>query len=126
MPVTLSIKRVPDKLVARLKRRAAAHHRSLQGELLSLLEQAVATPITAERAKMSVAEVMREIKRIGLRTPDESVQMVREDRDRGHHISSMDECGFGEVCDALDKLGLHTESDSVRIIREMRDGRQSD
>jgi len=30
----------PDDMVARLRRRAAEHHRSLQGELLSILEKA--------------------------------------------------------------------------------------
>jgi plasmid stability protein len=81
MPVNLSIKHVPDKIVAKLKRRAAANHRSLQGELVTILEQAAETPGTAGETKKSVDEVWRELKRIGLRTPDESVQMIREDRD---------------------------------------------
>jgi len=38
MPVTLSVKNVPDKLAERLRQRAASHHRSLQGELLAILE----------------------------------------------------------------------------------------
>ncbi|MBF0395069.1 MAG: Arc family DNA-binding protein, partial [Alphaproteobacteria bacterium] len=35
MPSNLSIKNAPDDVVRRLKERAAAHHRSLQGELLA-------------------------------------------------------------------------------------------
>jgi hypothetical protein len=35
----------------------------------------------AGETKKSVDEVWRELKRIGLWTPDESVQMIREDRD---------------------------------------------
>ena len=40
MTVTLSIKKVPERVVKRLKRRAAIHKRSLQGELMAVLEQA--------------------------------------------------------------------------------------
>ena len=75
VPVNLSIKRVPDRIVAKLRRRAIAHHRSLQGELLSLLEEAV------EPGRLTVEELRREIKKLGLRTPDESIAMIREDRD---------------------------------------------
>jgi antitoxin FitA len=73
--VNLSIKRVPDRIVAKLRRRAMAHHRSLQGELLSLLEEAV------EPGRLTVEELRREIKKLGLSTPDESTAMIREDRD---------------------------------------------
>ena len=41
MPVSLSIKNVPDEIVDKLRQRAAQNHRSLQGELLFLLEEAV-------------------------------------------------------------------------------------
>jgi plasmid stability protein len=34
MPVNLSIKNVPDEVVAELRAQAKRHHRSLQGELL--------------------------------------------------------------------------------------------
>jgi plasmid stability protein len=73
--VNLSIKRVPDRIVAKLRRRAMAHHRSLQGELLSLLEEAV------EPGRLTVEELRREIRKLGLSSPDESTGMIREDRD---------------------------------------------
>ncbi len=41
MPVTLTIKQVPDRLADGLRRRAAANRRSQQQELLVLLERAV-------------------------------------------------------------------------------------
>ena len=75
MPVNLSIKRVPDKIVAKLRRRAMAHHRSLQGELLSLLEEAV------EPSRLTVEELRGEIRKLGMSTRDESTAMIREDRD---------------------------------------------
>ena len=50
MPVSLSIKSVPDALVERLRRRAEGNHRSLQRELLAIVEAAVQTPTRATRA----------------------------------------------------------------------------
>lgn len=41
MPVSLSIKAVPDELVERLRRRADGNHRSLQRELMAIVEAAV-------------------------------------------------------------------------------------
>lgn len=76
MTVTLSIKNVPDALAERLRRRAGTHHRSLQGELLAILEEAVA----GER-RISIAEARRMILERGLETPTEARDMVRSDRD---------------------------------------------
>ena len=76
MPINLSIKNVPDEIVARLKARAARHHRSLRGEVLAILETAVAGP-----EPLSVDEVLAEVHRIGLSTPSESAAMIRADRD---------------------------------------------
>ena len=44
MPVNLSIKEVPDVLADRLRRRAARNHRSLQRELMAIVEAAVSDP----------------------------------------------------------------------------------
>ena len=42
MDVNLSIKAVPQVLAERLRRRAERHHRSLQGELMAIIEAAAA------------------------------------------------------------------------------------
>jgi plasmid stability protein len=76
MTVNLSIKNVPEALAERLRRRAAARHRSLQGELLAILEEAVA----GER-RITVDEARRLVLERGLETPNEAGQMVRADRD---------------------------------------------
>jgi plasmid stability protein len=47
MPVNLSIKNVPDALAAKLRERAEHNHRSLQGELMALLESALSDPNVA-------------------------------------------------------------------------------
>ncbi|MGA1287487.1 MAG: FitA-like ribbon-helix-helix domain-containing protein [Rubrivivax sp.] len=48
MTVNLSVKDVPDDLAQRLRERAARNHRSLQGELMAIIEQAVAAGPSAE------------------------------------------------------------------------------
>ena len=75
MPVTLSIKRVPDEIAERLRERARRNHRSLQGELLALLEEA------GKPRPLTVEEVYQRVQERGLRTPDEATRWIREDRD---------------------------------------------
>jgi antitoxin FitA len=75
MTVTLSIKKVPEKLVKRLKRKAAMHKRSLQGELMAVLEEA------ASPTRLTVDELWQAVQRIGPPVPGNSVKMIREDRD---------------------------------------------
>ena len=50
MAVNLSIKDVPDDVAARLRERALRNHRSLQGELMAIVEQAAASPVAASSA----------------------------------------------------------------------------
>ncbi|NPV05215.1 MAG: Arc family DNA-binding protein [Syntrophaceae bacterium] len=76
MPVNLSIKNVPDRIADKLRERAARHRRSLQGELLVILEESV-----ARDSFLTPGELLAEVKRMGLKTPAESARFVREDRD---------------------------------------------
>jgi plasmid stability protein len=76
MPVNLSIKNAPDAIVARLKERAQRHHRSLQGEMLAIIEDAV-----SEKRRLTPAEILAEVRRSGLETPAESTAIVRAARD---------------------------------------------
>ncbi|MGQ0510961.1 MAG: FitA-like ribbon-helix-helix domain-containing protein [Betaproteobacteria bacterium] len=46
MAVNLSIKNVPEALAAKLRARAERNHRSLQGELMAILEEASNAPAT--------------------------------------------------------------------------------
>lgn len=79
MPVNLSIKNVPDELAERLRRRAEHSHRSLQGELMTILTEAAGR----SPGRISIQEARRRVMELGLRTPGESAAMVREDRDAG-------------------------------------------
>jgi len=77
MGVNISIKNVPEEELEKLRQRARNNHRSLQGELRVILSEAA-----SRQRKLTFDEAVSEIKKIGLKTPDESVQMIREDRDR--------------------------------------------
>jgi len=76
VPVNLSIKNAPDRVVQRLRERAERHHRSLQGELLAIIEAAV-----QENGPMTPTEILAEVRRLGLQTPSEAVALIRADRD---------------------------------------------
>ena len=77
MPVNLSIKNAPDHVVQRLRERAVRHRRSLQGELLAIIEDAV----RVDQPSIP-AEVLAEVSRLGLETPDEAASIIRAGRDR--------------------------------------------
>lgn len=75
MAQSLSVKDVSEDLADALRERAARNHRSLQGELLHILEAAV-------RPKPFQASALRQrIRELGFTSPDESTAMIREDRD---------------------------------------------
>lgn len=74
MAVTLSVKNVPEKLAERLRQRAARNHRSLQGELMAILEDAT-------RPGLTIDDLAERVKALGLKTPAESAAMIRADRD---------------------------------------------
>jgi antitoxin FitA len=76
MPLNLSIKNAPDEIVERLKARAARNHRSLQGELLSIIEEAVRQP-----TRLTPREALAEVQRLGLQTPAEAAAIIRAHRD---------------------------------------------
>ena len=76
MPINLSIKNAPDDVVQRLRARAERHHRSLQGELMAIIESAV-----REDRAATPADILAEVRQLGLRTPSEGAAIVRADRD---------------------------------------------
>lgn len=76
LTVNLSVKNVPKEWVEQLRQRARKHHRSLQGELLAILEESV-----KQQDKISPQGLLAELQQGGLRTPKESGAMIRKDRD---------------------------------------------
>ncbi len=75
MPVNLSVKNVPDEVMEKLRKRAKRHHRSLQGELMAILEEATGPE------RLSLDEAERRLSAIGFRTGDDSTTWIRDLRD---------------------------------------------
>ena len=83
MAVNLSIKNAPDDVVQRLRERAARNHRSLQGELMAIIEDAVKEPQPARR--FNIDEVLARDRKPWVSTrPTKSAAIIRADRDGGH------------------------------------------
>lgn len=76
MPVSLSIKNVHEVVLERLRARAKRNHRSLQNELLAIIEAAV-----MDDHEITLDELADYVHRIGLSTPDEGTAIIRELRD---------------------------------------------
>ena len=76
MPVSLSIKEVPDDLAEALRERAARNHRSIQGELMHILESAV------RPRPFQAGALWNELQTLGLSTPGDAVEIVRDTRDQ--------------------------------------------
>ena len=72
---SLSVKNVPEPLVEELRARARKNRRSLQGELIAILEESV------RPTRMTPDDVYRTVQLLGLQTSDDSTRMIREARD---------------------------------------------
>ncbi len=76
MAVTLKVENVPEEIAARLEERARKSQRSLQGELLRILERAA-----AEEERLTPGQVLEKVRSLNLKSPSESAAFVRQDRD---------------------------------------------
>jgi plasmid stability protein len=95
MPVNLSIKNVPDGLAQVLRERAAAHRRSLQQELMCLLEQSVEqgpgmdpaaradAHQTTHRSRKSLQDIAEKASRLFPQGTADSTPILRQMRDAG-------------------------------------------
>jgi antitoxin FitA len=77
MPVNISIKNAPDDLVLLLKERARRNRRSMQRELLAIIEGALQTP-----RHLTPDEVLARARRLNLSAEPLGVDIIRADRDR--------------------------------------------
>lgn len=111
MPVTLTIKQVPDALAARLKERAASQRRSLQKELLSIMEQAV---------DYGNASAMTMHPRVA--EPAHAAYAVQPARKSGRKVVS-DRLTLEQLWQRARKLGAGMNGESAAIIRRDRDAR---
>jgi predicted RNase H-like nuclease len=122
-PITLSIRDVPDDIAERLRARAKQNHRSLQGELMAIVEQAAETsglrdrqreyrvePL--EKSRMTIEELSKRAKERAIYQPGDetSAQMIRRDRDEGHGRKFVGLDGYKHgwvavwICDSIDRI----------------------
>jgi plasmid stability protein len=73
---SLSIKNVPEETLSRLRARAERNHRSLQQELLAIVEAAAFA-----ESEFTVDDLIEYVSELGLSTTDESTGWIRELRD---------------------------------------------
>lgn len=74
---SLTIRNIPESVLAALRQRAAANKRSMQGEILAILESAAAEGAT----RLSAPAVLDRVRRLGLPGESSAVRLVRADRD---------------------------------------------
>ena len=99
---SLSIKDVPEEWAQKLRERAAANHRSLQGELMALIHEAV-----AELPGVREPET----------PPYRPKKAARKTPPHGRRLT------LEELWERSRRLGGESDSDSVEIVRNLRDAR---
>lgn len=93
MSLNLSIKGVPEALAAKLRQRAERNHRSLQGELMAIIERAAQEPLdeaaamaakSERRGTKSIEQVAAELEQlfpVPIAAGPLAVDIIRADRD---------------------------------------------
>lgn len=71
----ISVKNVPENILEKLRQRARRHHRSLQGEMMVIIEEAT------DSKSLSIEEAESRLAASGLKTGDDAALWVRELRD---------------------------------------------
>lgn len=111
--MSLSVKNLPEEMVERLRERARVNHRSLQGELVAILEAAAGLD---QRPEFHVSKYGDD-----LIDPNSAVGIIRAHRDGGVRPSGW--LSPREVYERGKADGFSSPGDSVEIIREARDSR---
>src|SRR5690349_8384687 len=106
MAVTLTIKQVPDDIAQKLRERAAANHRSLQGELMLILHNALAETVVVREPEGPLYQVKRTSK-----------AKTRQVSAHGRRLT------LRELWERSRRLGGKSSSESTRIVRALRDER---
>jgi plasmid stability protein len=80
---TLHIRNVPGGVYQALRERATRSHRSLNAEVIELLEKSLETELETERLRARLEGFRREwLAPDEARTPEEMIRAGREERDR--------------------------------------------
>jgi plasmid stability protein len=74
---SVTVRNIPRPTLARLRDRAARHRRSMQGEILAILEAAASEGAPRHTAR----QTLQRVRALGVNTPAEAAAMIRSDRD---------------------------------------------
>jgi antitoxin FitA len=122
MPVTLTIKNVPDDLADRLRERAADHRRSLQRELLLILEQTAALgaaePVPGDDRAVGPARAAYKV-----RIVPSSGGHAESRRVSGSKSTPAGKLSLDELWRRARRLGAPSPAESADLIRRDRDAR---
>ncbi len=113
MSQILTIRNVPDALARKLKLRAERNHRSLQGEVMAILEHASAAN-TAEQTSVPYRALVTES---AAKTAAPRTALQPADGMAGKKLT------IEEIWERGKRLGLSSPNDSARIVRKLRDER---
>jgi hypothetical protein len=120
MPVTLTIKQVPDAIADGLRQRAAANRRSLQRELLLIVERAASGdgPLIGAGVSSRIAEPPAPAynSRKAADKTDQSMRTTVAERSAG-------KLSLDALWQRARKLGAPMPSESAAIVRRDRDAR---
>ncbi len=75
MGLKLTLKNIPEEFTNGWRERAKRNHRSLQGEILAIIEEAMLP------SRLKVEDLHAEVRRMGLSTPDDAMALIRAERD---------------------------------------------
>ncbi len=88
MPVNLSVKNVPDALADKLRSRARRNHRSLQRELISILEHATQDGVASAddtagpgAGRLTIEKLAERARTLFPKGSPSSVEIIRQQRD---------------------------------------------
>lgn len=79
--VTITIKNIPEEIYERIKTKAKVNHRSINGEILSILEQAISIPPIDVEETLKRAKKIRELTAHYVITADEIEKFINEGRE---------------------------------------------
>jgi plasmid stability protein len=78
--VTVTIKNIPEQIYERIKAQAKNNHRSINGEILSILEQAMSLPPIDVKATLERTRKIRELTAHYVITDEEMTKWKKEGR----------------------------------------------
>lgn len=79
--VTVTLKNIPEHVYERIKAQAKINHRSINGEILSILDQAISLPPIDVKTTLDRARKVRELTANYVVTADEIEKMINEGRE---------------------------------------------